>query len=56
MTPETSPGVISVGATREVERLIHQAVELHLEALAEEGSSDSASVQFRRVTKIHSAA
>jgi predicted RNase H-like HicB family nuclease len=51
------PGVISVGASREeVERLIHEAVELHLEGLKEEGSPIPPLSCFAGEIKIHSVA
>ena len=43
------PGLITVGDSREeVERLIQEAVELHLEGLREERVAHPRSIQFRR--------
>ena len=51
------PGVISAGKSRkEVERLIHQAVEFHLEGLAEEGLPIPPSSSSAGEVEIHSAA
>ncbi len=51
------PGVISVGDSREeVERLIREAVEFHLEGLREEGLSIPAPSSFAGVVEIDSAA
>lgn len=53
----TSPASFPWGATREeVERLIHQAVELHLEGLAEEGLPIPPPSSFAGEIKVHSAA
>ena len=50
------PGVISAGGNREeVERLIHEAVELHLEGLKEEGSPIPPPSSFAGEIKIRSA-
>jgi len=51
------PGVISVGDSRdEVERLIREAVEFHLEGMREEGISIPAPSSFAGVVEINSAA
>jgi predicted RNase H-like HicB family nuclease len=51
------PGVISVGSTREeAERLIQEAVELHLEGLTKEGLPIPPPSSFAGEIKIHSAA
>lgn len=51
------PGVISVGSSREeVEQLIHQAVELHIEGLADEGLPIPPPSSFAGEIKIQSAA
>lgn len=51
------PGVISVGDSRdEVERLIQEAIELHLEGMREEGISIPLPPSFAGVVEIHPAA
>jgi predicted RNase H-like HicB family nuclease len=51
------PGVITVGDTREeVERLIREAVEFHLEGMRDEGIEILAPSSFAGVVEIHSAA
>ena len=51
------PGVISVGASREeVARLIHEAVEMHLQGLTEEGLAIPSPSSFAGEIEIHSAA
>ena len=51
------PGVISVGVSRdEVERLIREAVEFHLEGMREEGISIPPASSFAGVVEINSAA
>ena len=51
------PGVITVGDTREeVERLIREAVEFHLEGMRDEGIEIPAPSSFAGVVEIHSAA
>jgi len=51
------PGVISVGDSRdEVERLIREAVEFHLEGMREEGISIPPPSSFAGVVEINSAA
>src|SRR5438270_7384377 len=45
-------GVISVGGSRdEVERLIQEAIEFHLEGMREEGSSNPSSIELRRSSR-----
>jgi predicted RNase H-like HicB family nuclease len=51
------PGVIAVGDSRdEVERLIREAVEFHLEGMREEGISIPPPSSFAGVLEINSAA
>jgi predicted RNase H-like HicB family nuclease len=51
------PGVIAVGDSRdEVERLIHEAIEFHLEGMREEGSAIPAPSSFAGVVDIDPAA
>ena len=51
------PGVIAVGDSRdEVERLIREAVEFHLEGMREEGISIPLPSSFAGVVEINSAA
>jgi predicted RNase H-like HicB family nuclease len=51
------PGLITVGDSREeVERLIQEAVELHLEGLREEGLPIPAPSSFAGVVEVHPAA
>jgi predicted RNase H-like HicB family nuclease len=51
------PGVVSVGNSRdEVERLIHEAIELHLEALREEGVPIQPPSSFAGVVEVDFAA
>jgi predicted RNase H-like HicB family nuclease len=51
------PGVITVGDSREeVERLIQEAIKLHLEGLGEEGLPIPAPSSFAGVVKVHPAA
>ncbi|HWY48991.1 MAG TPA: type II toxin-antitoxin system HicB family antitoxin [Bryobacteraceae bacterium] len=51
------PGVITVGDTREeVERLIREAVEFHLEGMRDEGIEIPVPSSFAGVVEIHSAA
>jgi predicted RNase H-like HicB family nuclease len=51
------PGVISVGDSRdEVERLIQEAVEFHLDGMREEGISIPLPSSFAGVVEINSAA
>jgi predicted RNase H-like HicB family nuclease len=51
------PGVISAGESREeVERLIHEAVQFHLEGLTEEGLLIPSPSSFAGEVEIHSAA
>jgi predicted RNase H-like HicB family nuclease len=51
------PGVISVGDSRdEVERLIQEAIEFHLETLREEGISIPAPSSFAGVIEVNPAA
>jgi len=51
------PGVIAVGDSRdEVERLIREAVEFHLEGMLEEGISVPPPSSFAGVVEINSAA
>jgi predicted RNase H-like HicB family nuclease len=51
------PGVITVGDSRdEVERLIQEAIEFHLEGLREEGISVPPPASFTGVVEINSAA
>ena len=51
------PGVISVGDSRqEVERLIQEAIELHIEGMREEGLAIPPPVSFAGVVEIGSAA
>lgn len=51
------PGVVAVGSTREeVERLIHEAVELHLQGMMEEGLPIPSPASFAGEIEIHSAA
>jgi predicted RNase H-like HicB family nuclease len=51
------PGVISVGDSRdEVERLIQEAIELHLEGMRDEGISIPAPSSFAGVVEIDPAA
>ena len=51
------PGVISVGETREeVERLIREAVEFHLEGMKDEGIESPAPSSFAGVVDVHPAA
>jgi predicted RNase H-like HicB family nuclease len=50
------PGVISVGDSREeVERLIQEAIEFHLEGMREEGMSIPAPSSFAGVVEINTA-
>ncbi len=50
------PGVIAVGDSRdEVERLIQEAVEFHLEGMREEGISIPSPSSFAGVVEINSA-
>jgi predicted RNase H-like HicB family nuclease len=47
------PGVISVGGSRdEVERLIHEAVEFHLEGMREEGMAIPSPSRFAGVVEL----
>lgn len=51
------PGVISVGDSREeVERLIQEAIELHIEGMREEGLPIPPPSSFAGVIKVDSAA
>ena len=51
------PGVITVGESREeVERLIQEAIEFHLEGLREEGLPIPAPSSFAGVVEVHPAA
>ena len=51
------PGVISVGDSRdEVERLIQEAIEFHLEGLREEGTPIPAPASFAGVVEVKTAA
>jgi predicted RNase H-like HicB family nuclease len=51
------PGVISVGDTRdEVEQLIQEAIELHLEGMREEGIAIPPPSSFAGVVEVDSAA
>ena len=51
------PGVIAVGDSRdEVERLIREAIEFHLEGMREEGLSIPPASSFAGVVEINSAA
>ena len=51
------PGVITVGDSRdEVEQLIQEAIEFHLEGLREEGLSIPAPSSFAGVVEVESAA
>jgi len=51
------PGVITVGDTREeVERLIREAVEFHLEGMKDEGIEIPAPASFAGVVDVHPAA
>ena len=51
------PGVIAVGDSRdEVERLIQEAVEFHLDGMREEGISVPAPSSFAGVVEVNSAA
>ncbi len=51
------PGVIAVGDSRdELERLIQEAVEFHLEGMREEGISIPPPASFAGVVEINSAA
>jgi len=51
------PGVISVGDSRaEVERLIQEAIELHIEGMREEGLAIPAPSSFAGVVEINPAA
>jgi predicted RNase H-like HicB family nuclease len=51
------PGVIAVGDSRdEVERLIQEAVEFHLDGMREEGITVPAPSSFAGVVEINSAA
>lgn len=51
------PGVITVGDSREeVERLIQEAIEFHLEGMREEGLAIAAPSSFAGVVDINSAA
>lgn len=48
------PGVISVGDSREeVEGLIHEAIEFHLEGMREEGHCAPSPSSFAGVVEIH---
>ena len=51
------PGVISVGDSREeVERLIREAIEFHVEGMRQEGVAIPSPSSFAGVVEIHSAA
>ena len=51
------PGVITVGDSRDdVERLIQEAIQLHLEGMREEGISVPAPASFAGVVEINPAA
>jgi predicted RNase H-like HicB family nuclease len=51
------PGVISVGDSRgEVEQLIHEAIEFHLEGMREEGMTVPAPSSFAGLVEIDHAA
>jgi predicted RNase H-like HicB family nuclease len=51
------PGVISVGDSRdEVEQLIHEAIEFHLEGLREEGFEVPAPASFAGLVEVDHAA
>jgi predicted RNase H-like HicB family nuclease len=51
------PGVISVGDSRdEVERLIHEAIEFHLDGMRDEGKPIPAPSSFAGVVEVDSAA
>ena len=51
------PGVISVGDSRdETERLIHEAIEFHLEGMREEGLSIPPASSFAGIVEIDSVA
>jgi predicted RNase H-like HicB family nuclease len=51
------PGVITVGDSRaEVERLIQEAIEFHLDGMREEGLAIPAPSSFAGLVEIHSAA
>jgi predicted RNase H-like HicB family nuclease len=51
------PGVITVGDSREeVERLIQEAIEFHLEGLREEGLPIPTASSFAGVVEVHPAA
>ena len=51
------PGVISVGGSREeVERLIQEAIEFHIEGMREEGLAIPPASSFAGVVEIDSAA
>jgi predicted RNase H-like HicB family nuclease len=51
------PGVISVGDSQyDVERLIHEAIEFHLEGMREEGLPIPTPASFAGVVEIDSAA
>jgi predicted RNase H-like HicB family nuclease len=51
------PGVISVGDSRdEVERLIREAIEFHIEGMREEGMAIPSPSSFAGVVEIHPAA
>jgi predicted RNase H-like HicB family nuclease len=51
------PGVIAVGDTRdEVERMIREAIEFHLEGMRDEGMSIPPPASFAGVVEINSAA
>ena len=51
------PGVITVGDTREeVEQLIREAIEFHLEGMKEEGIEIPAPASFAGVVNVHPAA
>ena len=50
------PGVISVGDSREeIERLIHEAIEMHIEGLREEGLPIPAPSSFAGVIEVEAA-
>ena len=51
------PGVISVGGSREeVQRLIHEAIELHIEGMREEGLPIPPPSSFAGAVEVHAAA
>jgi predicted RNase H-like HicB family nuclease len=51
------PGVISVGESRdEVERMIQEAIEFHLDGLRQYGMEIPAPASFAGVVEVHSAA